>query len=82
MKIEVIGMAITTKEQLLKVLRAFSDRYDQSCKRLIDKFSTRSRACLSCLSGRLFLCALCYNYDACSPVSKEERILFSVNVQV
>lgn len=28
-------MAITTKEQLLKVLRAFSDRYDQSCKRLI-----------------------------------------------
>lgn len=80
MKIEVIGMAITTKEQLLKVLRAFSDRYDQSCKRLIDKFSTRSRACLSCLSGRLFLCTLCYNRMSFL-IEKTERRLFFVNVQ-
>ena len=70
-------MAITTKEQLLKVLRAFFDRYDQSCKRLIDKFSTRSRACLSCLSGRLFLCALCYNMMPV-PLYQKKKEFFSL----
>lgn len=69
-------MAITTKEQLLKVLRAFFDRYDQSCKRLIDKFSTRSRACLSCLSGRLFLCTLCL--IGCPFLSKKQKDAFSL----
>ena len=68
-------MAITTKEQLLKVLRAFSDRYDQSCKRLIDKFSTRSRACLSCLSGWLFLCVLCYNRMSVPRYQNKEEYL-------
>ncbi len=81
-------MAITTKEQLLKVLRAFFDRYDQSCKRLI------SAAAFSCYTvvfnkmqslplifgGRLFLCALCYNRMSFL-IEKTERRLFFVNVQ-